>query len=83
MVMVKTVVSIQRSLFDEADTIAQELHVPRSRLYAMAIESFIQRYRSQQLLEGLNAAYANDLDAEGHAFLDAALGAHGEVRDAW
>jgi metal-responsive CopG/Arc/MetJ family transcriptional regulator len=83
MAIVKTAVSIQRSLFDEADTIAQEMHVPRSRLYAMALESFIRRYRSQQLLEGLNAAYAGDLDAEEHAFLDAALGAHGEIRDAW
>jgi len=83
MAIVKTAISIQRSLFDEADTIAQELNVPRSRFYAMAIEAFIQRHRSRQLLEGLNAAYADDLDADEHAFLDAALGAHGEVRDEW
>jgi predicted transcriptional regulator len=81
--IVKTTVSIQRSLFDEADTIAQELHVPRSRLYALAIESFIQRYRSQQLLEGLNAAHASDLETEAHAFLNAVdqhLQDHGPVQ---
>lgn len=83
MAIVKTAVSIQRSLFDEADTVAQEMHVPRSRLFAMALESFIERYRSQQLLAGLNAAYASDLDAEEKAFLDAALASHGETRDTW
>jgi metal-responsive CopG/Arc/MetJ family transcriptional regulator len=54
---VKTAISLRRSLFEQAETLAQELHVSRSRLFVLALEDFIHRHESQQLLEKINAAY--------------------------
>ena len=61
---VKTAISIEKPLFDQAETLAQQMNVSRSRLYALALEDFIRRYENQLLLEQLNAAYdenASDL----------------------
>jgi hypothetical protein len=33
------------------------MKISRSRLFALALEEFLQRYQSQQLLERINAAY--------------------------
>ena len=57
MANVKTAVSIQKPLFEQAEALARELDIPRSRLFALALEDFISRHVSRQLLERINAAY--------------------------
>jgi len=59
MTNVKTAISLQQSLFEQVDALAQELQVSRSRLFALAAEAFIQRYQNKKLLEALNDAYAD------------------------
>jgi metal-responsive CopG/Arc/MetJ family transcriptional regulator len=59
---IKTAISIQESLFKQADAMAHELNISRSRLFVLAVEAFIQRYQSQKLLEGINAAYEGEPD---------------------
>jgi metal-responsive CopG/Arc/MetJ family transcriptional regulator len=54
---VKTAISLQKSLFEQVEILAQELHISRSRLFVLALEDFIHRYQSRQLLERINAAY--------------------------
>ncbi len=54
---VKIAISIQESLFDQADALAQELHISHNRLFILAVEDFIRRYKNQKLLEKVNAAY--------------------------
>lgn len=54
---IKTAISLQKSLFDQVEEVAQELNVSRSRLFVLALEEFIQRYHNEQLLEQLNRAY--------------------------
>ncbi len=54
---VKTAVSIQKSLFDQAEVLARQLHVSRSRLFSIAIENFIQTHQNQALLDDINRAY--------------------------
>jgi metal-responsive CopG/Arc/MetJ family transcriptional regulator len=56
---VKTAISIERSLFDRVNDLAEELQVPRSQLFAAAVEEYIRRYENQQLLERLNQAYSD------------------------
>ena len=53
----KTAISIQKSLIDQADELALELKISRSRLFVLAVEDFIQRYQNRKLLEKINAAY--------------------------
>ena len=59
---IKTAISIQESLFKQADAMAHELNISRSRLFVLAVEAFIQRHQSQKLLEGINAAYEGEPD---------------------
>ncbi len=71
MANVKTAISIQGSLFEQADALAREMSISRSQLFARALEEFLQRHHSRQLLERINTAYADEPDAEEAAALRA------------
>lgn len=57
MATVKTAISLQESLFEQAEVLAAQMNVSRSRLIAIALEEFIRRHHNRQLLEKINAAY--------------------------
>ena len=59
---IKTAVSIQKSLFDQAESLAQQLNISRSRLFGLAIETFIKTHENQTLLEKINQAYSDQPD---------------------
>ncbi len=67
---VKTAVSLEGPLFEQAEALAREMKISRSRLFALALEDFIRRYQNERLLEQLNAAYADGLDVEEQAVLN-------------
>ena len=69
MANVKTAISIQQPLFEQAEALARELHISRSRLFALAVEDFMQRYENQRLLERINDAYADTTIPEEQALL--------------
>ena len=64
MANVKTAVSLPKALFEQADALAHKLEISRSRLFAIAIEEFIQRHENLKLLEAINAAYDDFPDSE-------------------
>jgi len=55
---VKTAISLQRQLFQQVDKIAREQKLPRSRVFVLALEAYVDRYQNQVLLNKLNGAYA-------------------------
>lgn len=57
MAHVKTAISIEESLFKEANELATEMNTSRSKLFEMAFSEFAQRRRNRQLLDRINAAY--------------------------
>ncbi|MBI4289001.1 MAG: ribbon-helix-helix protein, CopG family [Chloroflexi bacterium] len=59
MANIKTAISLEKPLFDEVEALAEEMEVSRSHLFALAARDFIQRYKSQKLLDAINAAYAD------------------------
>ncbi|MBI5571663.1 MAG: hypothetical protein HY914_17105 [Desulfomonile tiedjei] len=59
---VKTAVSIQKPLFEQAEDLARKLKISRSRLFGLALEEFIRRSENRDLLEQINAAYADEPD---------------------
>lgn len=61
---VKTAVSIPEPLFKEAEGLARRLGVTRSRLYAEALEDYVEHHENEELLEKINAAYEKPLSAE-------------------
>ena len=54
---IKTAVSIDESLYDEAEKLASEMKLSRSRLYSLALALFIERQESRRILDSLNSAY--------------------------
>jgi len=66
---VKTAVSVNKSLFEQAEELARELNISRSRLYTLALQEYIQQRQNQILLEQINAVYADEPDAEEEATL--------------
>ena len=62
MTTVKTAISLQKSLFNQVDQLAEELQIPRSQLFVLAVEEFIKRYENRKMLESLNKAYGDDTD---------------------
>jgi metal-responsive CopG/Arc/MetJ family transcriptional regulator len=62
--VVKTGVSLQEDLYEKAENLAEELQIPRSRLYSLALEEYLERYRRQKLLEQINAAHSEEPDEE-------------------
>ena len=62
MAHVKTAVSIEESLFKEADELATEMNTSRSKLFEMAVSEFVQRQKNKQLFEKINAAYDDTPD---------------------
>ncbi|MBI3016118.1 MAG: hypothetical protein HYY65_13895 [Candidatus Tectomicrobia bacterium] len=62
MANVKTAISLQKSLFEQAEALARKMKVSRSRLFALALQDFMQRHQHRQLLEKINQAYQDAPD---------------------
>ena len=60
---VKTAISIEKNLFDQAENIARTMNVSRSRLFVIALQDFIEHMKNKELLAQINAAYADEPDA--------------------
>ncbi len=81
---VKTAISVDKSLFDEAEKIAHKLKVSRSRLFALALEDFIRREQNRDLLTQINAAYSDEPDATEKTLRHKARATHRRiVRGEW
>lgn len=74
MAHVKTAVSIEESLFREAESLAENMNVSRSKLFAAAISEFISKYKNQQLLAEINAVYDDAPDKQEKNKLEAMQG---------
>jgi metal-responsive CopG/Arc/MetJ family transcriptional regulator len=59
---IKTAISIEKNLFEQAEIIASTMHVSRSKLFVMALQDFIEHQKNKELLAQINAAYADEPD---------------------
>ena len=59
---VKTAISIHKSLFEQAETLARRMKISRSHLFVLALEDYIHRQQNRALLAQINAAYADEPD---------------------
>ena len=55
---IKTAISLQKALFEQLEVLARKLKVSRSRLFSLALESFVRQHRNLDLLQQINAAYS-------------------------
>jgi metal-responsive CopG/Arc/MetJ family transcriptional regulator len=68
MAMIRTTVSIDESLFKRAEELAHELHISRSRLYSLALESFIEEYEKRKLVNSPGGVNIDELTPAKHNF---------------
>jgi metal-responsive CopG/Arc/MetJ family transcriptional regulator len=54
----KTAISIEDGLLQQADQTARLMGLSRSRLFAVAVRDFLQRQQQEQMLLRLNEVYA-------------------------
>ena len=64
---VKTAISLNNTLFAKVEALTQELNISRSRLFAIAVQEFIERYETERMLAALNEVYDNLPDEEDKA----------------
>jgi thiazole synthase ThiGH ThiG subunit len=64
MAVVKTVVSIDKDVFDDAQRLATELHVSCSQLVTMALRRLVRAHENKALLAQLNASVDSMSDEE-------------------
>ena len=58
----KTAISIDDGLLQEADQTARLMGLSRSRLFSLAVGDFLQRQRREQMLLRLNEVYADSVE---------------------
>jgi metal-responsive CopG/Arc/MetJ family transcriptional regulator len=58
----KTAISIDDALLQQADETARVMGLSRSRLFALAVGDFLQRQRREQMLLRLNEVYAGGIE---------------------
>ena len=63
MATTRTAVSVHKSLFDKVNALADDMKMSSTRVFELAVEEFIQRYkRNRELLEKINIAYDDQPD---------------------
>ena len=60
---VKTAISMEKNLFDQAEFIAKTMKVSRSKLFVIALQDFIEHRKNKEMLASINAAYADEPDS--------------------
>jgi metal-responsive CopG/Arc/MetJ family transcriptional regulator len=53
----KVAVSVPDQVFEEAEKVSKRLRVSRSRLYAQALEEFVQKHRKKGVRAALDEVY--------------------------
>ena len=56
---VKTAISMQEELFKEVNNLAEKLHISRSKLFVIAVQEFIKKNETHQLLSQINNAFSD------------------------
>lgn len=57
--VMKTAISLPDALYSDAEKIAQSMGIPRSQLFAKALEEFIVHHKKETITERLNTVYRN------------------------
>ena len=68
MACVKTAISMDESLFKQANELARKMHVSRSKLVSLALEAFVEKHKADALIQRINQACADYPDEEDEAF---------------
>lgn len=65
----KTAISVDDKLMQQADRAAKQMRVSRSRLFSIAMERYLREQRQRETTAKLNEVYAQGMDPEEHEVL--------------
>jgi metal-responsive CopG/Arc/MetJ family transcriptional regulator len=57
---VKTAISMDESLFASAEKVAAEMEIPRSQLFSLAMEKYLEQRLNESIIRAINEAYADE-----------------------
>ena len=82
---VKTDISLSSELLNRAEVMASEMKISPERLFALAVEEFLQRQQTRKLEDSINQAYQDGPDEEDRQWLRLSQQAYREVleKDEW
>ena len=69
----KTAVSLPNLLYEKVEKTATYMGIPRSKLFALALEEFIQKYNGEMITAKINAVYEKIDQSEFDHFLNVGL----------
>jgi len=69
----KTAVSLPNLLYEKAEKTATYMGIPRSKLFALALEEFIEKYNGEMVTAKINAIYEKIDQSEFDNFLNVGL----------
>jgi len=81
MATIKTAISLSDFIYEEMNSLARRLHVPRSQLFALAAEEFLQRHKNKDMVRRINEALNNQSSREDKQWLMAAKRKHRQILD--
>lgn len=81
----KTAISIPDALYLDEEKTAKSLGIPRSQLFALALEEFINHHNKQRITDQLNKIYKNIGVQDSPTLVDLSLDSFRELtqNDAW
>ncbi|MBH8566138.1 ribbon-helix-helix domain-containing protein [Nostoc sp. CENA67] len=56
----RTAISLPNSVFEEAEALAIELGISRSKLYTKALKAYLRKYNRNKILNKLNQVYSQE-----------------------
>ncbi len=85
MLAVKTAISIDKNLFDQAENIARRMNVSRSRLFGLALQEFIEHQSNREMLAKINAVFSDEPDETDNILQQKTRRQHRRIvkRDEW
>ncbi len=56
----KTAISIPDNLFEQVNKLAEESNTSKSRIFCIAVREYLEKVKSQKVLDALNRAYIDE-----------------------
>jgi metal-responsive CopG/Arc/MetJ family transcriptional regulator len=60
----KTAISLPDTLYEDAEKTAKSMGIPRSQLFAKALEEFINHHKKESITEKYNEVYSQIVSAD-------------------
>jgi predicted transcriptional regulator len=79
MASIKTAISLGEATFARVDALAREMKVPRSRIFATAVEEFLDRHDNRSLLAAIDRAHQEPPTAAEKRWLESTRRKHRQM----